>query len=204
MPIYGDESGDVGMKPGSSPRFSLCVALFETVEQAADCSETIAQLKVELGEDEFHWIALGDKNRKAFLEGIAKEKFHYLVQTVEKQKLKQRNIRKKAFYDRVAEQMAKGVDEYLRLAQECCSPSHLNCLLVLDRNDDRDYMRAMEHHLRSIKDDDGHSLIGRIRAHRSNGENLLQLADMLCGAALHPPFDKLIADKAWSPHLKWA
>src|ERR1019366_2265494 len=187
----------------SSPTFTLAFALFENVREAEACAQTIAGLKTTLGVREFHWIDLNDARRTSFLNAILQHEFYYLLQTVEKTKLKHRDFRKKAFfYERVAEKMAEAVADFLHLAQGCCLPKPLNMSVVLERNDDADYMRSMGKHLRKIKDAHGRSLVGKVSSRRSIGDNLVQLADMICGALLHPTFDTLIHKKKWK-ELRW-
>lgn len=142
MPIYGDESGDCGTRPGASAIFSLGIAMFETVEAAASCRQKIAELKESSGVDEFHWVDRTDDERKRFLECIAQERFHYIVQTLNKRRSTQRRFGKKAFYNRVAQQLAKGIEEWLRLVQVRKSDGHLNCLVVLDQNNDDVYQTS--------------------------------------------------------------
>jgi hypothetical protein len=203
MPIFGDESGDPGMKPGSSPTFTLALILFESELEAAACEQTIASLKVSLHVDEFRWVNLDDSKRTAFLQTVVQHDFFYVAQTLVKKRLKHRDFRKKAFfYERVAEKSAVQIKDFLLLAQANCLPDPLNLSVVLDRNDDADYMRSMGKHLRSIKDARGKSLIGKVSSRRSHGQNLLQLADMVCGAVLHPPFDKIVKNKKWQD-LTW-
>lgn len=198
MPIFGDESGDPGTKPGSSPTFTLAFVLFENAGQAAACEQTIAGLKTSLGVREFHWIDRNDARRTAFLSAVLQHEFYYVIQTVEKTKLKHKDFRKKAFfYERVAEKMAEAVADFLHLAQACCLPKPLNMAVVLDRNDDADFMRSMGKHLRKIKDANGRSLVGKVSSRRSRGDDLVQLADMICGAFLHSPFDAMVHRKKW-------
>jgi hypothetical protein len=203
MPILGDESGDPGMGQHCSPTFTLALTLFETDEEASACEQTITKLRAELGIREFHWVSLTDKERTDFLNAVLKHNFYYVAQTLDKGKVKHRGFRNKAFfYERVAEKMAEGIEDFLRIAQGCCEPKPLDMAVVLDRNGDREYMSSMGKHLKRIKDARGRSLVGKISSHRSISYDLLQLADMVCGAVLHQPFAKIIKSKKWS-ELLW-
>ncbi len=203
MPIFGDESGDPGMKQDSSPTFSLAFVLFENQEKAEACNQMIADLKIRLAVQEFHWIDLNRNHRMEFLAAVKCHDFHYIIQTLDKSKLSHRDFRRTAFfYERVAEKMARGIEEYLRIIQECCWPMPINKRVVLDRNGDPVYVRAMKKYLHEMKDATGRSLIGRITTRRSISDNLIQLADMVCG--LHAKIAKeAIANKIWTPHLTW-
>ena len=193
MFIFGDESGDSGMRTVSSPKFTLAFTMFESSEAVALCEQGIEQLKTDLGVREFHWVHCSGKIRNAFLTFAREQKFRYYVQTTEKAKLVRPEFKRKPFfYDRFCEKVALGLNGYLQQAQDRCAPDHLDARVVLDHNGDRDFITAVKRNLRTIKRD-GRSLIGKVTTRRSIADNLLQLTDMVCGAVLHPPHGQIIA-----------
>jgi hypothetical protein len=66
---------------------------------------------------------------------------------------------------------------------------------VADRNGDPEYMQALKKHLRTIKDEHGRPLVGKVTSHRSISFPLVQLADMVCGAVRHRGYEKIIEGK---------
>jgi hypothetical protein len=201
--MFGDESGDPGMSPGSSPTFTLALMLFETEQEASACEQTISELRATVGVPYFHWVELDETKRKAFLNGVAKHDFYYVVQTLVKAKVKHRDFSKRTFfYERVAEKMAEGVEDFLDLAQACCSPEALESRVVLAKNGGPAYMRAMGKHLTSIRDAHGKSLVQTPTSRRAFTYGPVQLADMVCGAVLNPPLDKNIKKKEWK-EMSW-
>lgn len=193
MPVFIDESGDSGMGPKSPRAFSLAAVLFETDEEAAACEEAILALKARLGIREFHFVDLDEWRRREFLQMVSDHEFAYVVQTLRKEGLRHKDWRKKAFfYDRAAERLAEGIREWLDIAQACCDPKPLNAKVVVDRTGDREYMQALGKRLRQVKGGDGKPLVGQVTSHRSVSYSLLQLADMVCGAVLHPGYEKVI------------
>ena len=197
MPIFIDESGDSGIGQKSSPTFTLAAVLFETDEGAEACARAVVRLGQELGVREFHFVDLTEANRRNFLQAVREYEFRYVVQTVVKERVVHKKLwRKKAFfYERVAEKLAAGVEEWLRLAQKNRLPKPLNAKIVADRNGDPEYMQALKKHLRIIKDEHGRSLVGKVTSHRSISSPLVQLADMVCGAIRHRGYEKIIEGK---------
>jgi hypothetical protein len=201
MRMYIDEAGEVGMAPGSSPTFSLAAVLFETEEESLKCDEAIERLKKDLHVTEFHFADLDQGPREAFLKAVLDFDFVYVIQTVVEDRLRHPDWKRSAFfYNQVADKMAHGVEYYLRIAQECCLPKPLDGKVVIDRNDNPNFIRAVGEKLRRIKDSKGRSLIGKVTAHRSISLNCLQMADMICGAALKLP--KSIQSRQWE-RLVW-
>ncbi len=205
MRIFVDESGHPTVAYGSSPTFSLGAVLFEHVDEAEACNQTVGQLKASLNVAEFHYIDLTPATRKAFLEAVLKHNFGYVVQTFVKKRRKHKNwAENEFFYDRVAAKFAEGIGEFLRIAQVCRLPDSLNAKVVCDKGSDPAFMRAMGEHLLKFKDRRGRSLIEKVSSQRSISNNLVQVADMVLGTVVHPNhgLKSVIQKKKWI-ELEW-
>jgi hypothetical protein len=164
MRIAVDESGHPTVAEGSSPTFSLGAVLFERVEEAEACDQTIEQLKAGLNVAEFHSIDLTSKTQRVFLETVSKHDFYYVVQTFVKKRRKHGKWNEKAFfYDRIAAKFAESVGEFLQIAQACRLPDQLNAKVVCDKGPDPALMRAMGEYLRKLKDYRGRALVEKVR-----------------------------------------
>ena len=163
MRIAVDESGQPTVVKGSSPTFSLGAVLFERVEEAEACAQTIEKLKASLNVSEFHYVDLTQATRKALLHGVCRHDFGYVVQTFVKARRKHGKWDEKDFfYDRVTAKFAESLEEFLQIASVCRLPVPLNAKVVCDKGPDPVYMRAMGEHLRRFKDDRGRSLVEKV------------------------------------------
>jgi len=121
MRIAVDESGHPTVTEGSSPTFSPGAVLFEHTSAAEACDQTVAELNHRLNVTEFHYVDLTTAARTAFLEAIVAHDFGYVVQTFVKSRRKHGLWSDtEFFYDRVASKFAERIEEYLRVAYECC------------------------------------------------------------------------------------
>jgi hypothetical protein len=200
MRIFVDESGHPTVAHGSSPTFSLGAVLFERVDEAEECDQTVEQLKAILNVAEFHYVDLTPATRKAFLEAVCKHDFGYIVQTFVKKRRKHGNwAENKFFYDRIAAKFAEGIGEFLQIAHACRLPGPLNAKVVCDKGPDPAFLHAMDEHLRNFKDHRGRSLIEKLSSQRAVSNNLIQVADMVLGATVHPNHGHkgIIQKKQW-------
>ena len=178
MLVFVDESGDAGMKlaGASSDLFIVTAVLFEDHDEANRCDESIGALRTELGLKqgfEFHFYKCTKRIRARFLESVAGFGFFYLAAVVEKARL-----RNPAFQDK--ESLTKYACE---LVFEDAKPYLENAIVVIDANGARDFRFRLAYYLRKwISGDAGRGLIKKIRTARSEGNNLIQLADMVSGA----------------------
>lgn len=205
MRIAVDESGQPTVAKGSSPTFSLGAVLFECVEEAEACDRTVEQMKASLNVPEFHYVDLTQATRKAFLETVHKHDFGYVVQTFLKKRRKHGKWdEKEFFYDRIAAKFAESIGEFIRIAHVCRLPAPLNAKVVCDKGSDPEYMRAIGTHLRKFKDERGRSLIEKVSSQRSISNNLIQVADMVLGAVVHPTHGHkiILQQKKWV-ELEW-
>jgi hypothetical protein len=175
------------------------------VEEAEACDLTIKRLKASLNVREFHYVDLTQATRKAFFDGVGKHDFYYTVQTFHKARRKHGNwVKKEFFYDRIAAKFAENIKEFLEIAHACRLPDPLNAKVICDKGLDPAYLRAMGEHLRKFKDDGGRSLVEKVSSQRSISNNLIQMADMVLGAVVHPTHGHkaIIERKKWV-ELEW-
>lgn len=195
MPTFIDESGDCGWKDtGSKPHFAITAVWFETPEHSFTCAEEIDKLRREklkvCSTFEFHFVRTNPLHRMAFLEAVADCSFYFVACVVRKRRddggwLEGRMWRNKEFlYERAIEPVVASLEEYFHLA-EAAKASPLNERVLFDENDDPVYRRVLREKFRVPKAASGRSLVKTVKSGASKGSNLLQLADMVCGAIVH-------------------
>jgi hypothetical protein len=178
MLVCIDESGDSGFKfaQGSSEYFT-CVAVFFPDPFTADaCDRSIDEirrtLKLKL-KYEFHFKECSDRVRQAFFKMIAQERFTYYGFVLNKPRLYGRTFTdRQGFYN-------------FTVGLICENAKHLfsDSKIIIDRCGDRNFQLQLEKSLKTrMIRDDGTSLIKRVTMEASHSNNLLQLADMICGA----------------------
>lgn len=176
MLVFVDESGDSGMKHkcGSSALFVMSAVIFEENEDAEACDVEIANLRLKCfgrTDKEFHFTKCCDAYREQFLMGISKHDFFYLGFVLNKSKLYGPGFAyKDSFYKYTAKLLFENAKPYLRDAR-----------VVIDRSGNREFRSQLQSYLKRKINTDG-EVIKRVKAEDSDSNNLLQLADMVCGA----------------------
>ncbi|MCK6486505.1 MAG: DUF3800 domain-containing protein [Phycisphaerae bacterium] len=178
MLVFVDESGDPGMKleRASSPYFVVTAVLFEDHDEAGACDQRIDLIRRELGLPEtveFHFNKSSRRVREYFLQEVAPYQFFYIAVVLNKRKLFGPGFRYKAsFYKYTVNLVFQNAKPYLR-----------DAIVVIDRSGGDDFRRQLAAYLtRKMNDKDGPRLVRKVKTERSHNNNLLQLADMLCGA----------------------
>jgi len=192
MLVLIDESGDCGLKFGrGSSDFFTCTAVVFSSEFAANaCDRAIDELRRELKKPsgfEFHFSHVSDRLRKAFLGRVGCEDFRYAAFVVDKRQLYgKRFLKPKEFYE-----FSVGV------VCENIRPLLDNSKIIIDKSGDRDFRRRLGDSLKQqMTDDDGECLVKKVTMEASHSNNLLQLADMVCGAVSrhHTSSDSTLRD----------
>ena len=180
MLVLIDESGDCGLKFGKgSSEYFTCVAVVFSDEVSMDaCDRTIDGLKMEMKRplsSEFHFSSSSDKTRRLFLERVSHDDFRYAAFVVNKRKLYGRRFTNpKEFYE-----FSVGI------VCEHVKPMLDNAKIIIDKNGDRAFRQQLERRLRAqMTDKDGNCRIKKVAMATSHSNNLLQLADMVCGAVM--------------------
>ena len=179
MLVFIDESGDPGLKleSGSTDYFIVTLVAFEENEEALATDQRIQLLKRELNfppDFEFHFNKVKGAYREAFLSAVAGFGWFYFSIVINKRKLTGAGFKfKESFY-----KYACG------LVFENAKPHLDNATVVIDGSGSREFRRELGTYLRKrINDKKGDSrFIGKIKVQNSKSNNLLQLADMVCGA----------------------
>jgi Protein of unknown function (DUF3800) len=186
MLVFIDESGDTGMKltsPSSSALFIVCLMLFDERDAAALADKRISELKTKLGvrpEFEFHFTKLKDSWRESFLREAAKMEFFYFGVVIDKEAMGERGFHSPSELYRYA----------CHLVLECAKPYFDDATVVIDGGGSRPFKRELTTLIRKKINADGEKKIRKIKIQESQQNNLLQLADMVCGAVARSYTDK--------------
>jgi hypothetical protein len=176
MLVFVDESGDSGMKQkdGSSALFVISAVIFEENEGAEACDTKISHLRNDcFGHRacEFHFTKCCDAYREKFLQGVAGQDFFYLCFVLNKAKLYGPGFAyKDSFYKYTAKLLFENAKPYLREAR-----------VIIDRSGNREFRTQLQSYLKK-KINTERQVISRVKTEDSESNNLLQLADMVCGA----------------------
>jgi hypothetical protein len=179
MLVFVDESGDAGMKlaEGSSAVFVVTAVLFEDHEEAAACDRHIDEIRLQLGlkaHKEFHFAGDTRAIRESFLREVSQHEFFYFSVVLNKAKLWGPGFRYKSpFYKYAVNLVFQNMKPYLS-----------DAIVVIDRSGDRIFRTQLATYLRKRINEskDASKTIKKVRAERSHNNNLVQLADMVCGA----------------------
>jgi hypothetical protein len=186
MLAFIDESGDPGQKlaAGSSLYFTIAVVFFHDRKVAAACDRRIAGLRKELKAPEgfeFHFSKTSDRWREAFLRAVSAFEFGYVARTIDKRRLKGKAWKdRKYFYQEAA-----------RLALEAAKPYLLDAKVLIDRSNDRTFDQELAKYLKKHAGTrEGKPVVREVRSERSDKHNLIQIADMVCGAVARSYHDE--------------
>jgi hypothetical protein len=176
MLVFIDESGDSGMKgkPGSSSHFIITAVCFQDVAVANACDKAIDRLRQSCFRNdwaEFHFNTCSNRIRESFLSSVVDFDFRYWSLVLDKALLRGQGLsQRSAFYDYAAKLLLE------------MGTAHLNdAVICLDKSGSRDFYSHMHKVLRESVDS-SNRMIRRIKSEPSHSNNLLQLADMICGA----------------------
>jgi hypothetical protein len=179
MLAFVDESGDTGMKTaeGSSSVFLISVVLFEDHDEATALDTRIAKLRSELNlptDFEFHFKECSHNRRVAFFEAVAQFDFFYLTFCLQKDRVYPGTFKyQDSFYKWVCGTLFENTKPYLD-----------NAIIKIDKCGSQEFRKRLFSYLRErIKDPSSQGqYIKSMKAEDSRSNNLLQLADMVCGA----------------------
>ncbi len=180
MLVLIDESGDCGLKfgKGSSDYFVVLAVVFSDEFSMSACDRSIDELRRELKKPsnfEFHFSHVSEKIRRMFLERVSHCEFRYAGFVVDKRRLYGDRFRDpKQFYEFAVSIVCENVKQLLTEAK-----------IIIDENGDRTFRRQLARSLRTqMTDKDGVCRLKKVTMEKSHSNNLLQLADMICGAVM--------------------
>ncbi len=180
MRVFVDESGDTGFKfeKQSSRYFVVALVIFEDEEKEAIASRRIHALRQELLSPniEFHFAKNKDATRKAFFTAAKDMDFKAFVFLVDKTRLSQSEFKDRdAFYQFICGAALERAKHLLQDAQ-----------VIFDDSGGEKFKKELASHLRRRINADNVKHIKSVGTGRSAGtsqeSNLIQLADMVCGA----------------------
>lgn len=187
MLVFLDESGDPGMKlqQGSSEYFFVTLVIFEDHEEALRADHHIAALREQLRLDasfEFRFNKMNYRLRTRFLRELCGFDFCYYAIAVKKGQLTARGFHfSESFYKVACRYVFTNAKTVLR-----------DAVVVIDGSGSRVFQRQLVTYLRRGINPraPGDSHIRKIKVEDSHRNNLLQLADMVCGALARSYGDK--------------
>ncbi|MEZ6087591.1 MAG: DUF3800 domain-containing protein [Pirellulaceae bacterium] len=179
MWVFVDESGDPGLKfeQGSSKYFVVTTVVIPTIDVAQSCDNAIKQYRMDSGiarHKEFHFSKDNEKIRTGFLRSVANLDFWFSSVVLNKQQLTGPEFR-------VKESLYKYT---VRLAFENIFDELNDATVVFDSCGGREFglqlKRYVQKHAKKHSPDENR--LKTIKSRKSHADNLLQLADMICGA----------------------
>ena len=179
MLAFIDESGDAGLKidSGSSEYFIVTLVAFRDHDEAQKVDDRIDLLRRECGfpdNFEFHFNKLALRHRERFLRGIAAYRFFYFTIVINKRKLTGKGFQYKgSFYKYTCRLVFENAKKHLE-----------DAIVVIDGSGSKEFKLQLGNYLKKcINDDDADCRnIKKVKMQNSKNNNLLQLADMICGA----------------------
>lgn len=177
MLCFVDESGDTGLKvgKGSSRFFTIAMVMFSEHDEATACDQRISLLRRELGipkEYEFHFSETPAKIKKAFFEAVLPYNFFYFAITINKPALYGEGFKfKGSFYKYTCNLVFENAKQHLD-----------NSTVVFDGSGSRQFKQELQLYLKRKMNEEGTSRIQKVKVQDSHKNNLIQLADMICGA----------------------
>lgn len=178
MLVFVDESGDTGVqldKRGTSQFFVVTAVTFEDHEEAEACDKAITQLRASLGwneNTEFHFTNLSREHRLQFLAHVAGFEFFYLSVVLNKAKLTGPGFQFKDSFNKYA----------VNLVFQNAKPRLANATVIIDGKGERKFRRQLQTYLKKRVNEQGQTAIRKVKLEGSHTNNLLQLADIVCGA----------------------
>jgi len=178
--VFVDESGDTGFKfeKQSSRYFAVALVIFENEEKEAKASQRIHALRQELQSPniEFHFAKNKDATRNAFFTAAQDMDFRAFVFVADKTRLSQSEFKDRdAFYKSICGTALERAKYLLRDAN-----------VVFDNSGGEKFKKESGSHLRRSVNKSNAKHIKNVGTGKSAGtsqaSNLIQLADMVCGA----------------------
>ena len=193
MPTFTDESGDTGHEPNSAGHFHLAAVWVPTHEAATDFREAIKRLRRELRLPEgyeFRFSRMGSRaeRREAFFQSAMHHQFRFAAVSVDKRLGEWRTANRSKIHRACVCALAQTLrpiyvaEENARVIIGVKRP--LSDLVVVDDNNDNKFLSMVSKKFREMPSvyRPKASLVGKVRFRNSRPHELIQLADMVCGA----------------------
>lgn len=177
MLVFVDESGDAGMKlgQGSSPFFVVTAVVFTDREVALECDKHIAEIRKQLKLSpykEFHFTSDNDKVCRHFLSEVSRFPFQYSAVVLNKARLNGPGFKvKESLYKYTSRLVVLNMRDSIR-----------DATVVIDRCGDKEFRSQLARYIGKHANDGNVRRVKKTKMEKSHTNNLLQLADMICGA----------------------
>jgi hypothetical protein len=177
MLVFIDESGDPGLKleSGSSAFFVVTLLYFEDLNEANRADAHLTELRKSFGfkpDFEFHFNKLKNEFRLEFLRRMAGFRFSYLSIVLNKAEIYSPGFKyKESFYKYTCGLVCANAKRYLT-----------DATVVIDGSGSKEFRQQLEGYLKKKVNTPTKIHIKKIKIQDSHRNNLLQLADMVCGA----------------------
>ena len=179
MLLFMDESGDKGpvVAKGSSKLLAVTAVVFRSEDSARKCREAIASFREKIGGGEFHFRENDNDRRIAFLEAVSVHELSYYAVVCRKERLDYRRWKNPSdLFHEIAGRVIDSVKESLkksRLFFDTLGGKTSDCALA-------SYLKKRAGIVEGVP------RICRAKSIRKSGnDNLIQLADMICGAIVY-------------------
>ena len=179
MLVFVDESGDPGMRgrPNTSRYFVVTAVIFADNEQATACDRAIDALRVDLRlpeHREFHFSKNTPEVRCAFLNQVNDFDFRYVAFALDKDSTSLTGggfKYKKSLYKLSVRYAFTHANDLLESAH-----------VIFDRCGGRAFTGELKRYLKSRLNEGGKKRIRKVTSQRARTNNLIQMADIVCGA----------------------
>ena len=177
MLVFVDESGDTGLKfdQGFSTHFAVTLVIFADAEEAERVRQRVDTLKTELRLPlayEFHFYRNNMDIRRAFFRAIRGYDFQFFTLVVDKKKLSGPEFQSRASFYRIVCGVA------FENAKHLLSGANVK----FDEGGEKYTRNELASYLRQKLNATGTEHIKKIGTQNSKVSNLIQVADMVCGA----------------------
>jgi hypothetical protein len=193
MPTFIDESGDTGHQPDSAPYFRLAAVWIPTQDAAEAFRAAIQQLRRSLALPqgyEFKFAKTGPhpERREAFFLAAMRHEFRFAAASLDKHAGDWRTAGRGVIHWACAVSLAVTLRPTYRAEEDARAAAGHNHplaeLVVVDDNQDQEFLAVIKSKFRELTSmrRPGSSLVGKVKFRGSGPDELLQLADMVCGA----------------------
>src|SRR5260370_9828785 len=176
MLVCSDESGEPRMKAkaGSLKFFVMVAVLFQDLAVEEGCVARISELRrTRGGKREYKFAHTKPADRQAFFEAVVEYDFFYLAFVLNKEKLWSPSFSDKdKFWSYTASLLVNNAKAHLE-----------DATIVIDKGGDRGFQQQLRVYLqREGNLSAGLRHVKKVKMEDSRSNNLLQLADMICGS----------------------
>lgn len=163
------------LESGSSPYFCILAVVFPDLFSADACERAIIGHRREMKRSpgyEFHFTNSANFARTAFLQCVAQEQFSYDAFVIDKKRLYSPKFNDaKHFYEFAAKLVCDNAGSVMT-----------NAKVVIDKNGDRAFLKRLQTSLKLLTGANGSQIVKKVTMQDSKSNDLVQLADMVCGA----------------------